>query len=125
MRLGSGGNFVEQQLKPVLRTDAAEIRAMRTEFAKHRLIVRSHTLPNHSNSQPRDRRRFGWSDRAQAIRVRNRSLTPRIELVGGPKVCRQLLHKLSGCGWPIGMFELRGEAYFGESPKPFGDPLLR
>src|SRR5258707_14268159 len=109
MRLGPGGDDIQQEFQAVLGFDAAEICAMRTEFAKEGLVMLADTLADHGNSEPRRGRRFWRRNRAQAIGVGERPDSKGVQLVGGPKVGRYVLHKLTGRIDPIGMFKLGGK----------------
>ena len=52
MRLGPGGDRVQQRLQPIFRIDPAEISAMSAQFAKERLVVGSRALPDDRDCKP-------------------------------------------------------------------------
>ena len=118
MRFGAGGDDVEQEIKAVLRLDAAEIGALRAEFAKERLVMSGNSLADDGDAQARRGRRLWRCNRAQTIGVGERRGAKSIELVSGPKMRGELFHKLRGRVDPIEIFKLRGKTDVREALQP-------
>src|SRR5207245_4229441 len=90
----------------VFRIYAAEICAVRPQFAKERLFIFVHALPNDRDSESLNRRGFSRNGRVQSICIRRCRGAKRVELMSGPKMRGKLFHKLRWLIHPVDMFEL-------------------
>src|SRR5438132_3428383 len=121
MRLGTGGDHVQQKLEAVLRLDTAEIRTVRAEFAKEGLVMGGDSLADDGDSEARRGRRLRRHNRAQTISVGDRGDSKGVELVSGPEMRRELFHELRGSINPIGILKLSGKTNLREALQPLFD----
>src|SRR6202795_201980 len=94
---------------------------MRTQLTKQRLWWCGDALADNRNPQPRNRGTLRWQRRPQTLRVSERRQAKGIQLVGRPKIRRELLDKLRRRVYPIELFELGGKMDLSKSLKPILD----
>ena len=121
MRLGTGGDHVQQKVEAVLRLDTAEIGTVRAEFAKERLVMGGDSLADDGDSEARHGRQLRRYNRAQTIGVGDCGDSKGVELVSGPEMRRELFHELRGSIHPIGILKLGGKADLREALQPVLD----
>ena len=111
-------DYIQEQLQAVLRLDCAKIGAVRPELAEEEHAIGNNTLTNDGDSDAGRGRFFRRDNLAQAVRVGERRVAERIQLMRGPEIRRKLLHKLCRSVDPIRMFKLRRKMELSESLQP-------